>query len=747
MQLLDITTAFLPFGTVNTYYQTTLTATDGTPPYRWSYSSGSLPAGLSLSESGLISGTPINAGTAAFTVQVTDQAGNSASKGLSIYIATTSTGTIPITPIFTSPQGIGNEFWVDIQVGNTDSPVSNLFGVSFKLNYDTTLLDVVTPYNTNVTPGDMLGSDVVFIHDVNETTGQVSIGMSRKAGQGGISGYGNAAKIRFRVNPNAVGSSTGTFSITNVTAINSSYGSITLAPQSAVIHIIQRLATPVLTSPGNDALANQVDLDYEWTAVTNAGYYQFELDNNPDFSSPEIATTTTATKYNPSSLYGPLASSLPDGRYFWRVKACGDGSMDSNWSAARCVRVTTVVLNPQFPATITEGSEFVVDVRVGSETRLAHVYPVNDLFAVSFSLFYDRTDILNVTTPTSAAVEARDFFGTNTVLFWNVVEDNGDGRGRVDIAISKKAGNPGATGYGSLVKVKFASVGTATGVKFQTSDVGHLISAYNPLGEQIDIAGWTNTMDIQPKPEVMQVWPGDTNNDGSVNEQDIFPIAIYWNAVGSPRPAASMIWTGQPMPFPWTPIASTYADSNGDGVVNVSDIMAVGINWGATHTVSSGHSFAPLLSNENIDHAKYLEAYRAMYEMLEKQGVNIAGAPELKKALAAVIQTGAIKQEVEAKSAESILLQNYPKPFNPECWIPFELSEKANVVIRIYNISGQLVKTIDLGELPAGAYTTQSRAAYWNGRNEEGEEIASGVYFYQMQIGNKVMTRRAVVLK
>ncbi|PIP42489.1 hypothetical protein COX18_00145, partial [Candidatus Desantisbacteria bacterium CG23_combo_of_CG06-09_8_20_14_all_40_23] len=105
------------------------------------------------------------------------------------------------------------------------------------------------------------------------------------------------------------------------------------------------------------------------------------------------------------------------------------------------------------------------------------------------------------------------------------------------------------------------------------------------------------------------------------------------------------------------------------------------------------------------------------------------------------------KQEVEAKPAESILLQNYPNPFNPECWIPFELSEKANVVIRIYNISGQLVKTIDLGELPAGAYTTQSRAAYWNGRNEEGEEIASGVYFYQMQIGNKVMTRRAVVLK
>ena len=95
----------------------------------------------------------------------------------------------------------------------------------------------------------------------------------------------------------------------------------------------------------------------------------------------------------------------------------------------------------------------------------------------------------------------------------------------------------------------------------------------------------------------------------------------------------------------------------------------------------------------------------------------------------------------------TILLQNYPNPFNPECWIPFELSEKANVLIQIYNISGQLVKTIDLGEKEAGSYITQSRAAYWNGRNEDGDEIASGVYFYQMQAGGRVMTKRAVVLK
>jgi len=93
------------------------------------------------------------------------------------------------------------------------------------------------------------------------------------------------------------------------------------------------------------------------------------------------------------------------------------------------------------------------------------------------------------------------------------------------------------------------------------------------------------------------------------------------------------------------------------------------------------------------------------------------------------------------------LLQNYPNPFNPECWIPYELAEPGHVVIRIYNISGELIRTLDLGVKGAGTYTTRSRAAYWDGKNEAGEEVASGVYFYQLQVGDKVMTKRAVVCK
>jgi hypothetical protein len=93
------------------------------------------------------------------------------------------------------------------------------------------------------------------------------------------------------------------------------------------------------------------------------------------------------------------------------------------------------------------------------------------------------------------------------------------------------------------------------------------------------------------------------------------------------------------------------------------------------------------------------------------------------------------------------LLQNYPNPFNPETWIPFELKEASEVTIRIYDLHGNLIRTLHLGYLPAGPYLGHTEAAYWDGRNEIGERVASGVYIYQMQADGKVFTKRMVILK
>jgi len=81
---------------------------------------------------------------------------------------------------------------------------------------------------------------------------------------------------------------------------------------------------------------------------------------------------------------------------------------------------------------------------------------------------------------------------------------------------------------------------------------------------------------------------------------------------------------------------------------------------------------------------------------------------------------------------QDALLQNFPNPFNPETWIPFRLSESEHVIIKICSSAGQLVRMLDLGQKPSGAYMTREKAAYWDGRNEEGEAVVSGVYFYQL---------------
>ena len=96
---------------------------------------------------------------------------------------------------------------------------------------------------------------------------------------------------------------------------------------------------------------------------------------------------------------------------------------------------------------------------------------------------------------------------------------------------------------------------------------------------------------------------------------------------------------------------------------------------------------------------------------------------------------------------ESALFANYPNPFNPDTWIPFKLSEASDVTIKIYNVSGQLVRTLYLGQKPAGTYLNRKKTAYWNGKNESGEEAASGVYLYSIHAGDFTATRKMILIK
>ena len=96
---------------------------------------------------------------------------------------------------------------------------------------------------------------------------------------------------------------------------------------------------------------------------------------------------------------------------------------------------------------------------------------------------------------------------------------------------------------------------------------------------------------------------------------------------------------------------------------------------------------------------------------------------------------------------ETSLLPNYPNPFNPETWIPYQLAKPAEVSVSIYAADGKLVRRLKLGRMPAGIYQSKSRAAYWDGKNTQGEPVASGVYFYTLKAGDFSATRKMLIQK
>ena len=101
----------------------------------------------------------------------------------------------------------------------------------------------------------------------------------------------------------------------------------------------------------------------------------------------------------------------------------------------------------------------------------------------------------------------------------------------------------------------------------------------------------------------------------------------------------------------------------------------------------------------------------------------------------------------DVRPTETLLAQNFPNPFNPETWIPYQLQNPSTGLIQSYGPAGRLVRTLDLGLKPTGFYTTRSMAAYWDGRNNAGERIASGMYFYTFQTEDYTSTRKMLIVK
>ena len=208
-----------------------------------------------------------------------------------------------------------------------------------------------------------------------------------------------------------------------------------------------------------------------------------------------------------------------------------------------------------------------------------------------------------------------------------------------------------------------------------------------------------------------KILPTDVNEDGKVDQYDLLLVAT---SLGQSTPANSRV------------------DANRDGAVNIGDLLLVidsfeGVSDAAAPSVQARltpvvrekvESLIRILQVENDGSSDYQQVLVFLHSLLT------ARPPD---------KTG--------------LLPNYPNPFNPETWIPYHLAEPSDVTLRIHSVNGALVRTLRLGHQPAGVYQRRSRAAYWDGKNEVGEPVASGVYLYTLTAGNFTATRKLLIRK
>ena len=225
-------------------------------------------------------------------------------------------------------------------------------------------------------------------------------------------------------------------------------------------------------------------------------------------------------------------------------------------------------------------------------------------------------------------------------------------------------------------------------------------------------AGWKEAMSNgQEHIPIPHALPWDINNDGIVDIQDLILVS---NSFGE-----------ETLEYP-------KADVNNDGHVDIIDLLLIAAHLGESCTASAPSTPLSVSPNHLDSIAEWLtEAYQAD----DGSDVFRHGIANLEALFNNVVPQ------------KTTLLPNFPNPFNPETWIPYDLAQDTNVDIKIYNLKGETIRELKIGFQNTGTYRTKELAAFWDGRNSTGELVASGLYFYSLNVGQSKAIRQMVIRK
>ena len=336
------------------------------------------------------------------------------------------------------------------------------------------------------------------------------------------------------------------------------------------------------------------------------------------------------------------------------------------------------------------------NVRVG-DTFTVHVNAekVTNLAGWQFDLTFDPTVLETIEVKEGGFLKR----GGGTTFFQRGTIDNTAGK-IADIS-SALISKDGITGTGTLLSVVFsAKAAGSSQMALNSFQLGSNTGEVIPAGMRDLIITVASQL----------LW--DVNADGQVSILDLILVAQHMGSAAS---------------------ANSKVDVNRDGIISILDLIVVAQHMG--ESVAAAPSVITAMKNGELNPAM-IQAWIEQAQVEDDGSVAFReGIAYLQSVLALLIPK------------ETTLLANYPNPFNPETWIPYHLANPSEVTITIYDTRGSIVRRLELGHQRGGYYTSQSRAAHWDGRNAVGERVASGVYFYQLQADHLSLLRKMLIVK